>query len=57
MRLIFMSFLLFSLSGCSIYHSQFQKGGEMTSDFLERIQENPNGEDVLLPPKEKEKNG
>ncbi len=39
-------------SGCSIYGSSFEKGGGLTSDFLERIKEDPHGEDVLLPPQE-----
>ncbi|MEM7174339.1 MAG: hypothetical protein AAF443_00210 [Chlamydiota bacterium] len=44
-------------SGCSVYNSRFQKGGGLTSDFLERIKENPRGEDTLLPPEGENCNG
>ena len=45
--------LLFLCTSCSIYQSRFEKGDGLTTEFLNRIQENPNGEDILLPPKEK----
>jgi len=44
---------LFLLTGCGIYSGGFQRGGDLTSNFLERIQENPQDEeDILLPKKE-----
>lgn len=44
---------LFLLTGCGIYNGGFERGGDLTSNFLDRIQENPNDqEDVLLPEKE-----
>ena len=44
---------LFLLTGCGIYNGGFQRGGDLTSNFLERIQENPKDEeDILLPKKE-----
>lgn len=37
------------LTGCGIYNGGFERGGELTSNFLERIQENPKDqEDELL---------
>lgn len=44
---------LLLLTGCGIYSGGFQRGGDLTSNFLERIQENPQEEeDILLPKKE-----
>ena len=43
----------FLLTGCGIYNGGFQRGGDLTSNFLERIQENPlEEEDTLLPKKD-----
>jgi len=48
--------LLLFLSGCGIYNGGFQRGGEATSSFLERLQENPkDAEDTLLPPQRRQK--
>lgn len=44
---------LFLLTGCGIYNGGFERGGDLTSNFLERIQENSKEqEDELLPKKE-----
>lgn len=44
---------VFLFSSCGIYNGGFQRGGELTSDFLERIQENSKDEeDTLLPPQQ-----
>lgn len=44
---------LYLLTGCGIYNGGFQRGGDLTSNFLERIQENSKDEeDILLPKKE-----
>lgn len=42
--------MIFFLSGCGIYDGGFQRGGELTSSLIDRIQENPKDEeDTLLP--------
>jgi len=44
------------LSGCGIYSGGFQRGGDLTSNFLERIQENPKDQEDQLLPKPETKN-
>ena len=45
--------MIFLFSSCGIYSGGFQRGGDLTSNFLERIHENPQDEeDILLPSKE-----
>ena len=44
------------LSGCGIYSGGFQRGGDLTSNFLERIQENPKDQEDQLLPKQKTNN-
>jgi hypothetical protein len=42
-----------TLTGCGIYNGGFQRGGELTSSFLERIQETEKDqEDYLIEKKE-----
>ncbi|NGX50728.1 MAG: hypothetical protein K1060chlam2_00578 [Chlamydiae bacterium] len=50
--LIFLVSLSALLSSCGVYNNNFEKGGELTSSFLDRIKENPKGEDLLLPSNE-----
>ena len=45
-----------SLSGCGIYNGGFERGGDLTSNFLERIQENPKDQEDQLLPKPETKN-
>lgn len=40
------------LSGCGIYNGGFQRGGELTSSFLDRIQETPKDQEDYLIDKE-----
>jgi len=48
-RCLFILLMAITLSGCSIYNKNFERGGDLTSNFLERIQENPKDqEDQLL---------
>jgi hypothetical protein len=58
LRRILLSLLMaIALSGCGIYNGGFERGGDLTSNFLERIQENPKDqEDQLLPKFEVERN-
>ena len=53
--LLFVS-VSFFLSSCGLYNGGFQKGGELTSTFLERIEEMPKDEEDKLRPKNEEKN-
>ena len=54
-RFLLSVLMAISLSGCGIYNGGFERGGDLTSNFLERIQENPKDqEDQLLPKPETE---
>lgn len=41
-----------TLTGCGIYNGGFQRGGELTSSFLERIQETEKDQEDYLIEKE-----
>ena len=52
----FLSLLMIMfLNGCNIYNGGFQRGGELTSSFLERIEETPNDQEDFLVKKEMKK--
>ncbi len=47
---------LFFLTSCGIYNGGFERGGELTSSFLERIQEKPKDQEDILLSSHQEKN-
>jgi hypothetical protein len=55
-RFLLSVLMVISLSGCGIYNGDFQRGGDLTSNFLERIQENPKDQEDQLLPKPETKN-
>ena len=55
-RYLLSLFMTIALSGCGIYSGGFQRGGDLTSNFLERIQENPKDQEDQLLPKPETKN-
>jgi hypothetical protein len=55
-RFLLSVLMAISLTGCGIYNGGFQRGGDLTSNFLERIQENPKDQEDQLLPKPETKN-
>lgn len=54
-RLLLLSLLIapfFLVTGCGIYNGGFERGGDLTSNFLKRIQENSKEQEDFLLPKE-----